>query len=290
MIKIPTRGRAHFGPAGNCDEYNNEKHRSNTETPGWVKNYGLDCYEYQCGSGVRGSEASFRAFGEAAKEAGIELSLHAPYYISLSGIEIEKRLGSLRYISESLRACELMGGNLIVVHTGSAAKISRAEAMDLAKDTLYKALEEIPDNGVIIGLETMGKQNQLGTPEEVVELCGMDGRLRPVVDFGHINAFNLGGYFNTADDYKRVFDLIGSKLDDETARNLHCHFSKIEYTSKGEKKHLTFDDTVFGPPFEPLAELIAKENLTPRIICESDGTQARDALMFKNKYIEYKGN
>ena len=287
---LPTRSKAHFGPAGNCDEYNNEKHRSNAEAPLWVKNYGLDCYEYQCGSGVHGSEASFRAVGEAAAAAGIEMSLHAPYYISLSGVEIEKRLGSLRYIRESLQACEWLGGNLIVVHTGSAAKISRAEAMELAKDTLYKALEEIPDNGIVIGLETMGKQNQLGTPEEVVELCEMDSRLRPVVDFGHINAFHCGGYFNTADDYRRIFDLICSRLGSETAKNLHCHFSKIEYTSKGEKKHLTFDDTVFGPPVEPLAELMAKEGLTPRIICESDGTQARDALLFKNKYKEYKGN
>ena len=286
---LPTRQIAHFGPAGNCDEFNNEKHKSNAEAPAWVRNYGLDCYEYQCGSGVHGSETSFRAVGKAAEAAGIELSLHAPYYISLSGIETEKRIGSLRYISESLQACEWMGGNLIVVHTGSAAKISRSEAMDLAKDTLYKALESIPDNGIIIGLETMGKQNQLGTPEEVVELCEMDMRLCPVVDFGHINAFHCGNYFVKADDYKKIFDLIGSKLGKDTAKNLHCHFSKIEYTSKGEKKHLTFEDDVFGPPFEPLAELIAKEGLTPRIICESDGTQAKDALKLKNKYIEYKG-
>ncbi len=281
------RKTAVFGPAGNSNSYNAEKHKSNVEAPAWVKEFGLDCYEYQSGNGVRGSDEFFAAVGAAAAEAGILLSLHAPYYISLSGIDPEKRLGSLRYIRESLNAAALLGAEIIVVHTGSAAKISREEAMDLARDTLSRALEEIPDNGVIIGLETMGKQNQLGTLDEVIELCKLSPRLAPVVDFGHINAFNVGNYFNTKDDYLRVFDKISAKLGADAAKNLHCHFSKIEYTQKGEKKHLTFADTVYGPPFEPLARVIADERLTPCIICESDGTQAEDALTFKNVYKEY---
>ncbi|NLZ36767.1 MAG: TIM barrel protein [Clostridiales bacterium] len=281
------RKTAVFGPAGNSNSYNAEKHKSNVEAPAWVKEFGLDCYEYQSGNGVRGSDEFFAAVGAAAAEAGILLSLHAPYYISLSGIDPEKRLGSLRYIRESLNAAALLGAEIIVVHTGSAAKISREEAMDLARDTLSRALDEIPDNGVIIGLETMGKQNQLGTLDEVIELCKLSPRLAPVVDFGHINAFNVGNYFNTEDDYLRIFDKISAELGADAAKNLHCHFSKIEYTQKGEKKHLTFADTVYGPPFEPLARVIADERLTPCIICESDGTQAEDALTFKNVYKEY---
>ena len=77
---------------------------------------------------------------------------------------------------------------------------------------------------------------------------------------------------------------IGEGLDDLTARNLHCHFSKIEWTAAGEKKHLTFEDTMYGPDFEPLAECLAKENLTPTIICESDGTMSDDALSMKKCY------
>jgi len=281
------RKTAVFGPAGNSDSYNAEKHKSNVEAPEWVKAKGLDAYEFQSGNGVRGSDEFFAAVGAAAAEAGILLSLHAPYYISLSGIDPEKRLGSLRYIRESLNAAALMGANIIVVHTGSAAKITREEAMDLARDTLTIALEEIPDNGVIIGLETMGKQNQLGTLDEVIELCKLSSRLAPVVDFGHINAYNVGNYFNNEADYLRVFDKISAELGADAAMNLHCHFSKIEYTDKGEKKHLTFADTVFGPPFEPLARVIADERLTPCIICESDGTQAEDALAFKNIYKEH---
>ena len=195
-----------------------------------------------------------------------------------------KRLKSIVYIKQSLRAAALLGAHTVVVHTGSAAKITREEAMRLAADTLYKTLEEVGDTGISIGLETMGKVNQLGTLDEVIRLCEMDARLVPVVDFGHMNARECGGVFKTADDYRRVFDAIGTRLSDSVARNLHCHFSKIEWTGAGEKKHLTFADTVYGPDFEPLMEAMIAEHVYPRIICESDGTMAEDALTMKKYY------
>lgn len=275
---------AKFGPAGNCQAFYDAGYKSTSQAPAWLKEIGLDAYEYQCGQGVRGSDEAFAKVGEAARASGISLSLHAPYFISLSGIETEKRLKSLDYISQSVHAAEMMGAGIIVIHTGSASKISRAEAVELAKDTMRRALEALPDTKVAFGLETMGKLNQLGTLEEVIDICKIDKRLRPVVDFGHLNARNIGNYFVTEDDYKRVFDLIGTELGAEYAEKLHCHFSKIEFTGAGEKKHLTFADTVYGPEFEPLAEVIAKQGLSPTIICESDGTQAQDALTMKNMY------
>ena len=72
-------------------------------------------------------------------------------------------------------------------------------------------------------------------------------------------------------------------------KNLHCHFSKIEYTKAGEKKHLTFEDRAYGPDFEPLAEAIVLENVAPRIICESAGTMAEDALAMKKMWQNARG-
>ena len=160
--------------------------------------------------------------------------------------------------------------------------------MRLAADTLVKTLNAVDTYGVKIGLETMGKINQLGTLEEVLELCRIDSSLVPVVDFGHLNARNLGEMFKTADDYLRVFDKIDRLLGVDVAKNLHCHFSKIEWTGSGEKRHLTFEDQIYGPQFEPLVEVIAKNGLTPTIICESAGTQSEDALAMKKYYMEIK--
>lgn len=276
--------RALFGPGGNSESFYAAGNKSTKQAPKWLYEIGLDAYEYQCGNGVTGSDANFIEVGNKAKEYGIAMSLHAPYFISLSGVETEKRLKSIDYIRKSVHAAELLGADRIVIHTGSASKITRAEALALASDTITRALEEI-ETDVKFGLETMGKINQLGTLDEVIELCKISPRLIPVVDFGHLNARDLGNVFVTEDDYKRVFDKIGSSLGDEVAKNLHCHFSKIEFTSGGEKKHLTFTDTVYGPDFSPLAKVLYENNLTPRIICESAGTMAEDALEMKRMYI-----
>ena len=277
-----------FGPAGNCDSFYASGHKHTKEAPSWVREFGLDAYEYQCGNGLTAGEKTLREIGVLAAEQGIKMSLHTPYYISLSGVELEKRLKSITYIEQSLSAATCLGADTIVIHTGSAAKISREEAMRLASDTLYKTIEKFGEDGIKLGLETMGKINQLGTLDEVIELCKMSKRLVPVVDFGHLNARAVGGAFVGEDDYKRVFDTIGNALGDDVARNLHCHFSKIEYTGAGEKRHLTFEDEIFGPDPEPLMAVIAKEDLTPRIICESAGTQAEDALEMKKKYMSWR--
>ena len=275
---------AYFGPGGNCDLFRQSGLRSTLDAPDFVARMGLDAYEYEAGRGIGASPNMLMQLGLCAREAGVRMSLHAPYFISLSGVDPEKRLGSIRYIQESLDAARLIGASTIVVHAGSAGKISRSEAMRLASDTLLRTLDAVDTYGIAIGIETMGKKNQLGTLEEVIDLCALDGALVPVVDFGHLNARDCGGIFETAEDYYNVFYKIGDKLGDRVAKNLHCHFSKIEYTGAGEKKHLTFEDTNYGPEFEPLIEAIVKDGLTPRIICESAGTQAEDVKQMKNYY------
>ena len=278
--------KAFFGPGGNSNAFKAAGGKSTLEAPAWVKSIGLDAYEYEAGNGLSASQTMLMAVGGEAKEHNIKMSYHTPYFISLSGIEEEKRLKSIGYIRQSLDAARLLGAKTIVVHTGSAAKISRDEAMRLAADTLVRTLSEVDTYGIKIGLETMGKINQLGTLDEVLELCRIDSAFVPVVDFGHLNARDLGGVFETADDYMRVFDKIDRAMGADIAGNLHCHFSKIEWTGSGEKKHLTFEDTVYGPNFEPLVDTIIKNHLSPTIICESAGTQSDDALAMKKYYME----
>ncbi len=281
------RNAAIFGPGGNSRSFYESGHKTTVEAPDFVRSLGLGAYEFEAGNGITAGETTLRKIGDAARAAGVELSLHAPYYISLSGTDPEKRLKSVEYIQKSLAAAELLGADLIVIHCGSAGKISREEAMRLSADTLQKTLEAVGDTKIKLGIETMGKRNQLGTLEEVLTLCRMDPRFAPVVDFGHLNARECGGLFPDADAYRRVFDAVANALDENTAKYMHCHFSKIEFTSAGEKRHLTFADTVYGPEFEPLAEALAKDGLCPRIISESAGTQSEDALAMQNAYRKF---
>lgn len=279
------RRTAIFGPGGNSESFYAKGYKSTVEAPRFLSELGLGAYEFEAGNGLRVKEETLRAIGDEAARFGIELSLHTPYFISLSSVEEEKRIKSVDYILQSVRAAECLGADTIVIHSGSAGKITRAEAMDLARDTLSRTLEAVGDTPVKLGLETMGKQNQLGTLAEVIELCRLDARLYPIVDFGHMNARWQGGLFPDADAYRRVFHEIAEVLGDDKARYMHCHFSKIEYTGAGEKRHLTFADTVYGPDFEPLAAALARDDLRPRIISESAGTQSEDALAMQLAYL-----
>ena len=276
--------RPFFGPGGNSEAFAAAGKRSTLDAPKWISEIGLDAYEYEAGNGLSASPSMLSAIGAEARRYGVRMSYHTPYFISLSGIVEEKRLNSIKYIRQSLDAARLLGAGTIVVHTGSAAKISRDEAMRLAADTLIRTLAEVDTYGINIGLETMGKINQLGTLDEVIELCRIDSAFVPVVDFGHLNARELGGVFNSADDYLRVFDKIERSISPEAAADLHCHFSKIEWTDSGEKRHLTFEDEQYGPDHELLCEAIARGGYTPTVICESAGTQTLDALTMKKYY------
>ena len=269
-----------FGPAGNSASFTGKT----VDIPEYVAKMGLNAYEYQCGRGVRVNTAAVTELGRKAKEMDIALSLHAPYYISLSSLEEEKRDASVGYILQSAQAARLMGATRIIVHSGSCAKISRSDALELAKDTLGKALAALDEAGygdMTVCPETMGKVNQLGNLEEVMELCSIDERLIPCIDFGHLNARDLGA-FKSFEDYKKVFECVENRLGIDRLRRFHSHFSKIEYSAGGEKKHLTFEDTVYGPDFEPVAELTLQKGAYPTFICESDGTQAEDAARMRS--------
>ena len=279
---------AKFGPAGNSDSFTAMGYKSSLQVPEYVVKMGLDAFEYQCGRGVNIGQEKATELGKIAKEKGIALSLHAPYYISMSSVEEDKRLNSINYILQSARAVNAMGGERIIVHTGSCGKISREQALDLALDTMKKAIKALDDEGlsnVRICPETMGKVNQLGTLDEVLTLCQLDERLIPCIDFGHLNARDRG-ILKTYEDFEEIFNQIENKLGLSRLKEFHSHFSKIEYSAGGEVRHLTFSDDIYGPNFEPVMELAYKKQCSPTFICESAGTQAEDAKAMKDYYWE----
>ena len=275
-----------FGTAGTSESFRTQGYKTSAQAPEYTAKMGLDAFEYQCGRGVRLSAENAAAIRRAAREYGIAYSLHAPYYISMSSLDEEKRLHSVDYLLQSAAAVRALGGSRVVFHTGSCGKQGRAEALEKAKDTLRRALAALDEAGfsdVTLCPETMGKVGQLGSLGEVLALCKVDGRVTPCIDFGHLNARD-GGWIQGEKEYAEILDRMADALGDERAVRFHAHFSRIEYTAGGEKRHLTFADTVYGPPFEPLLELVSQRGLAPVIICESAGTQAEDAAAMKRFY------
>lgn len=279
--------RARFGTAGESDSFHARGYRTGAQIPQYLREFELDAFEYQCGRGVRLSESTAAAIRAAAAAQGIVYSLHAPYYISMSSLEEDKRLKSVDYILQSARAVDMLGGKRVVIHTGSCGKQSREAALEKALDTMRLARAAVDEAGlshIILCPETMGKVGQLGTLEEVLALCRLDERILPCIDFGHLNARTQGG-LAAKQQMAALLDRMADVLQDGRASAFHAHFSMIEYTAGGEKRHLTFDTgRSFGPDFEPLMELLYQRGLCPTIICESAGTQAEDAAAMKRYY------
>ena len=209
--------------------------------------------------------------------------MHAPYYINLANPDPEKREASFRYILDSARKAVALGGQRVVVHVGAAMKMERSEALTNCRAGLIEAYRRLDDIGLeqtILCPETMGKYSQIGDLRETLDFCLLDERMLPCIDFAHLHALG-GGSLNTQADFAAVLDTIESVLGLERARKMHMHFSTIEYTVAGEKRHHTFAEEKYGPRFENLAPLLYTRGYDGTVICESKGTQADDAMAMR---------
>jgi deoxyribonuclease-4 len=250
---------------------------------------GLDAYEYSCSKGVRIKRETAVEIGREAEKNDIFLSIHAPYYISMASTDEKKRENSIRYIMESLQAARLMGARRIIVHTGSCLEMDRREALAVAEKLLLRVLKISEDNGlsdISICPEVLGKKNQLGTLDEILHMCELDESLIPTIDFAHIHA-RTGGELDSPETFEKVFDRIEAVLGRDRMKNIHIHFSRIEFTDGGEKRHRTLDEMEYGPEFRHLASILLRKAVEPVIICESRGVMAEDALKMKNIYKHF---
>ena len=280
-----------FGPSGSCEEFHAQNFKKTADGVNWLKERGVDLYEYSFGRGVNISRESAQETGKAFASVGIEMSVHAPYFINLATIEDQKKENNVKYIMDSLQALRNFGGNRCVFHPGSPVKLERAEAMSILLNSFEKIValkHEYGYDDLYLCPETMGKEAQLGTLDEIIEMVKLgDDTIIPCIDYGHLNARDQG-IIKTKDDYKRIIDRLIDGIGFEKTAKQHVHFSKIMYSAKGEVKHLTFDDDQYGPEFEPLMEVFYEYKMNPFVVCESAGTQTRDSMMMKNYYNSLK--
>ena len=275
-----------FGPAGNSESFYAQGYKASWQAPGWLRAMGLSAYEYSFGRGVALKEDMAEKIAGHARENDIAVSAHAPYFINLANPDPEKREASFRYILDSARLAAHLGGDRVVVHVGAVMKLEREEAIKNCREGLKEAYRRLEDAGldqVHLCPETMGRPSQIGDLKETLRFCLMDERLIPCIDFAHLHALGQGA-LNKTEDFAAVLDEIEGTLGIERARTMHVHFSTIEYTAAGEKRHRTFADEAFGPRFEHLAPLLMARGYEPRVICECRGTMAEDAKAMLDIY------
>ena len=219
-----------FGPAGNADSFAAAGFKATVDAPRWLAGLGLNAYEYQCGRGVNIGDETAAKIGAAAREYGITMSLHTPYYINLSSNEPERMEKNIGYVLKSCRAASAMGAQRLVVHCGGVGKQSRDKAFAHTIENVRRILSAMDDAGYTqhpICLETMGKRSVIGSAEEICQLVALDDRLLPCIDFGHLNA-RTGGGCNSYEDFCALFDRMENEIGAERTARFH---SCLLYTS-----------------------------------------------------------
>ncbi|RLI21893.1 deoxyribonuclease IV [Candidatus Bathyarchaeota archaeon] len=264
--------RPRFGPAGTPPAFKELK-KPLTELPKFLRDEGLDALEYQAvrwGPKPQMKREDAEKLGENAIENDVWLTMHGSYFINFCG-ETQTVEASKKRLMACLTAAEWMKAHLVVFHPGFYGKKSQKEALELCVKALREVTDEMEQLGiknVKLGPETMGKLSQFGSLEEILTLCEQVEQTVPVIDWAHLHAREKGK-FKTIDDYEKVLDEIEKRLGNEAVKNLHCHYTRVEFTDKGEKCHHVMDETAYGPDFRPLARLIAEIGLKPVIISES---------------------
>jgi deoxyribonuclease-4 len=278
--------RPRFGPAGVPPIFHVMK-AVLADVPRLLREEGLDAFEYQAvrwGAKPQIEREDAEKLGSKARENDVWLSLHGSYFMNFCG-EKETIKASKKRLIACVTAAEWMKAHVVVFHPGFYGGKTQREAFAICLEALKEVAEAMRTLGiknVKIGPETMGKRSQLGSLNEVMGLCEEVERTQLVVDWGHLHARDRGR-FKTVNDFRKVVEEIENRLGTEATKNMHCHFTKIEFTAKGERRHHIMDETNFGPDFADFAKVIAEFKLKPVIISESpiidmDAMTMRDIL------------
>ena len=248
---------------------------------------GLDALELGWVRSVRVSEQTCADIQAAAKEQGVAVSVHAPYYINLNADEKEWPKSRQR-LMDAAHYGNLAGATDIVFHPGSYFNQPAQQVLPLAIHRLEGCLKELQaaGNPVILRPETMGKSAMLGSLEDTLEMSRAIPGVQPCLDFAHMHARPGDGSMNSYDEWARVLEAYGKTMGDDGLRNLHVHLSGIEYGDKGEKNHLPLEESDLD--LKALFRALHDFNCHGRILCESP-VMEDDALKMQSAWIESSG-
>jgi deoxyribonuclease-4 len=278
--------RTRFGPAGVPDRFK-EFIGKISDVPSLLHSEGLDAFEYPAvrwGQKPQIRKESAEHLRIQALENDVLLSVHGSYYINLCGKK-EIVEASKRRIIAAAQAANWMNAYILVFHPGFYGKMEKKAALKKCIKEIEEVVNTMEGLGiqeVMLGPETMGKPSQLGSLDEILTICEEVDQTYLVIDWGHLHARNKG-IFKSGTDFRSVLNTIEQRLGTKAVRNMHCHFSKIEFTEKGERLHHILKNTNYGPEFQILAELIVEYKMHPVIICETplldyDAIKMRETL------------
>jgi deoxyribonuclease IV len=260
-----------FGPAGVPPMFR-LMGATTADVPKLLHEEELDAFEYQAsrwGPKPQINQVDAFRLGEECRKNDVKISMHGSYFVNLSGKK-EVVEASKRRLIACATAADWMGAYVVVFHSGFYGKFEKDYALKSCITALKEVNTEMKSLGLKakLGPETMGKKSQVGTIDEILTICQEVEDTQLVIDWGHLHALHQGA-LKKVEDFRAIAEKVEQKLGTETLRSMHCHFSKIEFGSQGEKCHHILDEERYGPDFRMLAEVIVDFGLHPTMICET---------------------
>jgi len=219
----------------------------------------------------------------AAEANNVALSVHATYFFNLNAATDEMWQAGRERLLQAARLGFKAGATDIIFHPGSYMKAAPALAFAVARDRLAGIVDQLKREkvNVILRPETMGKGALLGTLEETVAWSKEIENVLPCVDFAHLHARPGDGSFNSYKEFTDALRLIASGLGERGIKRMHIHFSGIEYTAKGEKRHLNLDEADIK--YKELFKALADFGAAGRILSETPNME-EGAVLMQNCY------
>lgn len=276
MIQVFDRLR--FGPAGFPNSYNGPRE----DVAEYLRKIGLDAMELEFVRGIWLKPERAELFKKKAREHDVVYTAHGPYYINLNSPEEEKIRKSIDRIVGSAKALYYAGGFSLVFHAAYYMKNDPKKVTERMKIILRDIRKRLDDEGFDVWLrpELMGKQSQWGDIGELLEIASEIEGVEPAIDFAHLHARYVGGY-NTEEEWRKVLEAYENALGTESLKRMHIHISGIEYTKKGEKRHVNLNQSDLN--YQDLLRVLKEFDVRGVIISESPNLE-EDALLMKKIY------
>jgi deoxyribonuclease-4 len=252
-----------------------------------IRALGLGAFEIGWVRAVRVSEKTCQQIKGAAEEHDVLLSVHAPYFINLNADD-EEWPKSRKRLMDAAHYGWLAGATEIIFHPGSYFGNDPQDVLPTAIARLEGCAAELreADNGATLRPETMGKSAMLGSLEDTLAMANAIPGVEPCLDFAHLHARPGDGSVNTYDEWARVLEKYGKALGKKALKRLSCHLSGIEYSEKGERKHLQMPEADFD--LDALLKALHDFECGGRILAESP-VMEDDALLYQARWMAISG-
>lgn len=254
-----------------------EKKVNYTTAIGYLKSIGLDAMELLFVRNVNVTDKNKRSILEAKLENDFYLSAHGSHYINLNADESIKQEQSVERIIAARDGLSKVKGRSLIFHPGFYLKDSKEETYNTIKENLLR----LPHQDIDYRLETTGKGTQFGTLEELVSLCKEVPSCKLCIDFSHIHARHNGS-LKSYDDFAGILQYVHENLGRSALDDLHIHMGGIEYSEKGEKRHLPLLKSDFN--YTACLKALIDFNVKGCVIAEGPLLE-KDALLLKNTYL-----